>query len=217
MRALASRIRLHAARTGVLLLALGINLAVFCAAPWLIRQHRLAPGSLDFEPVAYLVSQPPPPPEDLKNEPPPKPPPPILKMHELKTSPVPAPKLKMETPPLDMEINPSLTSGPRLAALPSLSRFTSGPVDRGPMIAARIPPPYPYFARRRGIEGEVQVRFLVDELGQVKNPQILQAKPSGFFENTVLSTVTRWKFKPGISQGRPIQAWVETTIRFKLE
>ena len=61
------------------------------------------------------------------------------------------------------------------------------------------------------------MRFLVDRQGGVRNLEVIKAKPAGVFEETVLKTVGRWRFAPGVKDGEPVETWVETIIRFKLE
>jgi protein TonB len=117
---------------------------------------------------------------------------------------------------LDLDLAPSL-AGTLALAPPPPSRFTLGQVDQPPMVTAQIPPPYPFLARRRGIEGWVRVRFLVDRQGQVRELTIVKAQPPGVFEDTVRRTLPRWRFRPGVKDGRPVDTWVETVIRFKLE
>jgi len=85
------------------------------------------------------------------------------------------------------------------------------------MVAVRVPPAYPYFARLKGVEGWVRIRILVDERGQVRQAEVVRAEPPGVFEEAVLSAVRRWRFRPGIEGGRSVSAWMETTVRFKLE
>ena len=81
----------------------------------------------------------------------------------------------------------------------------------------RAPRPlYPGSARRRGVEGWVRVRFLVDEQGRVRDLSVVQANPSGLFDRAVLQTLPNWRFRPGTISGRPVSTWVETTIEFKL-
>lgn len=217
MSTLAPRIPRAFGWLGALLLALGVNLAVFCAAPWMINKETPDLEPVDYPLVAYMTPHPPPPPRELKETPPPKPPP-VLKLKKLAApSPV-KPKVNLRAPELDLEASPSIGSGPPLAALPPLAaKPSTGIMDRDPMVAARVPPIYPYFARRRGIEGWVKVRFLVDETGQVERTEIVKAEPSGVFEQAVKRSVSRWRFRPGLRDGKPARAWIETTIRFKLE
>jgi protein TonB len=90
-------------------------------------------------------------------------------------------------------------------------------VDRAPVVTSRVPPTYPYRARRRGIEGAVTVRFLVDRRGEVQGLTIVDSRPPGVFDQAVRDTVTRWRFRPGLKDGEAVETWVQTTIRFRLE
>ncbi len=69
----------------------------------------------------------------------------------------------------------------------------------------------------RGIEGEVQVQFLVTAQGTVQDIEILAAEPEKVFEKSVIDCVSRWRFQPGRVQGIPVAALAQTTIRFQLE
>lgn len=82
---------------------------------------------------------------------------------------------------------------------------------------ARIPPIYPMRARRRGLEGWVRIAFEVDEQGVVDQFQILEAKPPGVFEKSVMKCVSKWRYKPGTVEGVPVRARMETTVHFKLD
>lgn len=82
---------------------------------------------------------------------------------------------------------------------------------------ARIPPVYPILARRRGTEGWVRVAFEVDENGYVDNLHILESKPLGIFDKSVMQCVSKWRYKPGTVEGVAVRAKTETTIRFELE
>ncbi len=130
---------------------------------------------------------------------------------------------------LPFEINPRLPSGPTPLDLPPLESappvdvgglpdaFSVGDLD-GPMtVLNRIAPVYPLRAKRRGIEGWVRVKFLVNEAGAVSSLTILEAEPSGLFEQSVERSVSRWRFNPGTVGGIPVRTWVETTVRFELE
>lgn len=80
----------------------------------------------------------------------------------------------------------------------------------------RTQPGYPGPARRRNIEGWVQVRFIVNEQGHTEQIQILAAEPEGVFEKSVISTIGLWRFRPGTIDGRAVRVLVEQTIRFQL-
>jgi protein TonB len=46
---------------------------------------------------------------------------------------------------------------------------------------------------------------------------VLDARPPGIFEDAVKRTVPQWRFSPGKIEGRPVAAWVVTTIQFNLD
>ncbi|MCF8033936.1 MAG: energy transducer TonB [Desulfarculaceae bacterium] len=196
--------------------AVFINLVIFGAASWLLSGQPPRP-TLEAVPLSAFLPLPKPPPPEVEQEPPPPPPPPkITKLKPMKAAPLATPQPQLETPRLDLELNPRLALGPAIAA-PGPARYGLGEVDRAPLARGQAPPPYPYLARRRGISGAVTVRFLVDRQGVVRNLEVLNAKPAGIFEETVLKTVSRWRFAPGVKDGEAVETWVETTIRFKLE
>ena len=119
--------------------------------------------------------------------------------------------VRMEAPNLKQLVPPKLSH-------PALNNraFDMKEVDRQPQYLSSMQPPYPYKARRMGIEGYVDVRFLVDKNGLPHKLSILEAKPEGEFEDTVKKTVPHWKFKPGQKNGRPVDTWVKTRILFQL-
>lgn len=192
------------------------NLVIFGSASWLLKKQIDRPDLEAFSINAFLPLPPPPPPEREEDPPPPPPPPKVIKMQPMQASQVTTPQLLMETPQLNLELNPRLAVGMAVSA-PRPQRFSLGQVDRAPLTKGQVPPPYPYLARRRGIEGAVTVRFLVDRQGEVRNLEVVEAKPPGIFEESVLKTVNRWRFAPGVKDGEAVETWVETTIRFKLE
>ena len=94
--------------------------------------------------------------------------------------------------------------------------FEAYELDQAPQPIVRVPPIYPYRAREQGIEGEVQVKLLVNADGTVGQVLVLGARPQGLFEDAVLKSVPQWKFTPGTIEGEAVTAWVVTTVRFNL-
>ncbi len=106
--------------------------------------------------------------------------------------------------------------GVRRDATPSDFIFDSLDLDRAPEVVARVNPEYPYHARERGIEGYVAVKVLVGKDGEVRQVNILKAKPQGMFEQAVRKAMTGWRFQPGEVGGEPVTAWITTTLHFRL-
>lgn len=102
--------------------------------------------------------------------------------------------------------------------LPSMKDiYGTGELDAPITPVVKVAPLYPIRAKRRGIEGWVKIRFRVDKSGMVNTPEVLQSHPENIFDDSVISCVKRWKFKPGKVGGVKVNTIVETTIRFKLE
>jgi len=133
--------------------------------------------------------------------------------------------LEMDSVPFRVELNPRLMGGPRIALKGFQGQgegdhprfYEQGEVDHPPRPLVKMPPVYPYKAKRLEIEGFVKVRFLVDEEGTVSRLSILDSSPKGVFEDSVLQTLPLWKFAPGRVLGESVSSWVVTTIRFELK
>ena len=112
---------------------------------------------------------------------------------------------------------PSSSEGTALDVPGPAGPYGLGQVDRQPSAVTRPAPTYPYEARSRGIEGEVQVSFTVTDRGEVEDVRILRASPPDIFREAVKRGVSRWQFEPATKGGRPVAVRVTTTVRFKLE
>ncbi len=95
--------------------------------------------------------------------------------------------------------------------------FNLGDVDTKPGAVYRAKPVYPRTARNKHIEGTLIVKFMVDKNGNVQNPIILAAKPEAVFDESAVSAVKSWKFKPAVKDGKKVNVWVVAPIEFSLE
>ena|SRR5690625_571129 len=75
---------------------------------------------------------------------------------------------------------------------------------------------YPEMARRAGIEGRVYVQFIVNEQGQVENPQVIRGIGGGCDEEAIRA-VQQAEFKPGMQRGRPVRVQYSLPIVFRLQ
>ena len=209
------------------LLAGLITALLFGWVPVLSRTDRPVATSSRAGEAVYLTDHRPPLEEEeprSRKKPPPPPERPESRRVSLPRpdSPQPAPPPpQMELAGLDLEINPQLTSGLALDPPPAIpsppAAFEIGQVDDEPRIIRQAPPIYPFSARRRGISGQVVVRFLVDVEGRVGRLAFVKAEPPGVFEESVRQAISRWRFSPGLYQGRPVPTWVVLPIKFRLE
>lgn len=74
---------------------------------------------------------------------------------------------------------------------------------------------YPEEARNAGAEGRVIVQFIVDEQGNVQNPQVIKGDHESLNEET-LRVVKQAKFEPGMHQGEPVRVQYSLPITYKL-
>lgn len=77
-----------------------------------------------------------------------------------------------------------------------------------------FPPQYPPRALKQGIQGGVVVEFIVTKTGSVRNPTVVSAEPGGIFEEAALMSIRRWKFKPQMENGKPVERRARQKINF---
>jgi protein TonB len=80
----------------------------------------------------------------------------------------------------------------------------------------RIPPQYPSDARRARITGWVVLEVTVNADGSVRGVKVTDSKPKGLFEAAAAQAVLRWKFKPKVKDGKPIEQKGSQKIDFNL-
>lgn len=87
-------------------------------------------------------------------------------------------------------------------------------VELLPEVTDRTAELYPDAARSNGIQGTVPLTALVDRHGRVADVKVTQSIPE--LDAAAMDAVRRWRFKPAISWGRPVAAWVTLPVRFTL-
>lgn len=100
----------------------------------------------------------------------------------------------------------------------SIATITATDGDYLPLVA--ISPQYPARARERDIEGWCLVSFTVDDLGNVLEDtiEVLDAEPSGIFNNSSKRAAARFKFQPRITNGVGVVVpGVEYLFRFMFD
>jgi TonB family protein len=85
-----------------------------------------------------------------------------------------------------------------------------------PSIIKSSNPRYPIWARRRGVKGEVNLRVLISETGQVLDAEVMSCTQPGYgLEDAALDAVKKWEFAPAIKDGKRVRVWMNYTIHFK--
>jgi len=76
---------------------------------------------------------------------------------------------------------------------------------------------YPVLARENGIEGPVVVRFIIDEAGNVIQPEILKEPGAGCGAEVLRIIKSMPKWKAGIQGDRPVKVQYNLPVRFHLQ
>jgi len=87
-------------------------------------------------------------------------------------------------------------------------------VDELPVAITRVPPSYPDAARAAGTQGTVQLQALVKTDGTVGDVRVTVSVAG--LDGAAIAAVRQWTFKPGLSGGKPVEAWVGVPVRFTI-
>lgn len=183
-----------------------ITIALFYLMQWLIRADEVrltdhqAGARVDFvmveedEELALKDRKPPPPPEP--DEPPPD---------------IPQVNMQFDVANLDASYG-NLESGIELDIQ------GGGFVDDGEYLPiVKVQPVYPRRAESRGIEGYVIVEYTVTRTGSVMDPVVIEADPPGVFDRAAIRSALKYKYKPKVINGEPVDVpGVRTRITFEL-
>jgi TonB family protein len=91
--------------------------------------------------------------------------------------------------------------------------------EEAPRLIRNVRPEYPPNALEAGITGTVWVKVLVDTLGNVNDPTILNGDDENVavFEQSACDAAVRTKWKPAISKGKPINVWVTFKVEYNFK
>lgn len=131
-----------------------------------------------------------------------------------------------ETPPPEMEpmevdfdtdMNVANTApGASVDVSISSSGMASGDGEYLPIV--KVAPIYPRRAQTRGITGYCIVEYTVTKSGSIRDPQAVDCEPSGVFERASVKAAAKFKYKPRVVDGEPIEvAGVQNKFTYELE
>ncbi len=84
-----------------------------------------------------------------------------------------------------------------------------------PQILWKIEPEYSEEARKARFQGSVMLAMEVDSEGKPRNIRVVRSLGMGLDERA-MDAVSRWRFKPGLLNGRPVDAPVSVEVSFRL-
>jgi protein TonB len=98
----------------------------------------------------------------------------------------------------------------------SSSGMSSGDGEYLPIV--KVAPIYPRRAQTRGISGYCIVEYTVTKTGSIRDPQPVDCQPSGIFERASVKAAEKFKYKPRVVDGEPIEvAGVQNKFTYELE
>ena len=80
-----------------------------------------------------------------------------------------------------------------------------------------VAPKFPPDASQRGIDGWVDLQFLVNTDGSVGELMIVGAQPVGIFEKAALDAVRHWRYQPLMRDGQPATQRARVRLRFAMQ
>ena len=77
-----------------------------------------------------------------------------------------------------------------------------------------VQPVYPETARKRGIEGWVELAFTVTPNGQVEDVEVRNASPANVFDDAAVRAIRGWRFEPVERNGEKVAQRAMVRLRF---
>lgn len=115
---------------------------------------------------------------------------------------------------LDFQVKPR--TAPK-AAEEKPSIFQPAQLDKPLRPLMCMKPIYPPQARQRGIEGFVELAFIITPEGKVIDIEVVRSEPGEVFVSVARTAVSRWRFSPPLKEGKPVATRARQVIRFQLE
>jgi protein TonB len=122
-------------------------------------------------------------------------------------------ELAQVTPGVDTEGSERIVVAPPTEEeLPKFGDYVY--VEELPEAITKIQPEYPEIAREAGVDGTVMVQALVGKDGRVKDARVVKSIP--MLDQSAITAVKQWVFKPALSNNKPVAVWVAVPMRFTL-
>jgi protein TonB len=87
-------------------------------------------------------------------------------------------------------------------------------VEELPEAITKVAPLYPDIAREAGVDGQVMVQALVGKDGKVHDVRVVKSIP--MLDQSAITAVRQWVFKPALSNNKPVAVWVAVPVKFSL-
>lgn len=111
----------------------------------------------------------------------------------------------------------ALLGNTALANKPAPQKYEDSKINLATPVK-RVNPVYPQQAVTENIEGEVVLRFDISATGATNNISVVSAKPEGMFDESAVTALAQWQYKPRIQGGKALpQKDILVQLDFRLE
>lgn len=119
----------------------------------------------------------------------------------------------------DVDVNPdAVNMSPQIKAEVNIGMGGMGSADGEYLPIVKVAPLYPRRASSRGVEGYCTVQYTVTKSGSVRDPVAIDCQPSGYFERASIKAALKFKYKPRVIDGQPIDvSGVMNRFTYELE
>ncbi len=94
--------------------------------------------------------------------------------------------------------------------------YVARQVDMHARAQGNIVPDYPEQARRRNQEGTLKLMVKIDDLGRVRDVEVVEADLPGVFDEAALEAFRNARFHPAMKDGHPVRYQAYIRVVFKL-
>jgi len=125
----------------------------------------------------------------------------------------------LDTPDVDMDMDVEVVNiAPSAKVDLNVSTTGMSTSDGEYLPIVKVAPIYPRRAQSRGITGYCIVEYTVTTSGAIRDPKAVDCQPSGVFESASLKASLKFKYKPRVVDGVPIEvAGVQNKFTYELE
>lgn len=132
--------------------------------------------------------------------------------------PEPAPPMPEQQIAVNLDPGLNFVHVPKVPTGIEVTGGSPGVSEREPIPRVRVAAVYPSRAATQGIEGYVDLRFVITANGSTENIEVIYAEPSSIFNRAAVKAVKRWKYAPKLVDGEPVRReGVETRMSFRLD
>ena len=115
-------------------------------------------------------------------------------------------------PGADFSQGPSSDGG---ALLPSRGAYRIGNGVLAPSVLTKVEPEYSREAHDAKLQGDVVISLVVDDEGRPQELKVIRSLGLGLDEKAI-EAVSKWRFKPGVKDGKPVPVIATIEVHFRL-